>query len=155
MSKPADPSLLLEAWLAFLRAHSRVVPRVSQELEIACEISLAWFDVLQQLSLAPECRRRMTDLADAVLLSKSGLTRLVDRIEAAGLVNRAAVPGNRRSLYVQLTPEGRRLVAKARPAVQRSVADHFGRQLSEAELATLRDSLARLAQVSTLEPDGV
>jgi DNA-binding MarR family transcriptional regulator len=146
MAQPAEPPLVLEAWVAFLTAHSRVVPRVSQELEATCGISLAWYDVLFQLSVVPENRRRMQELADAVLLSKSGLTRLVDRLEAAGLVSRATVPGDRRSLYVYLTPAGRRLVGKARRVVRQLVADSFGRHLSDADLATLRDALSRVAQ---------
>ena len=134
--------------MAFLTAHTRVVSEVSKDLEAACGISLAWFDVLFQLSVAPESRRRMHELARAVLLSKSGLTRLVDRIEEAGLVSRASVPGDRRSLYVELTPAGRRLQDKARPLVQRSVADRFGRYLGDGELATLRDALGRVASAS-------
>ena len=151
MAKITDPPLFLEAWVAFLTAHARVVPRVSQELEAACGISLAWFDVLHQLSLAPESRRRMHELADAVLLSKSGLTRLVDRIEDAGLVARAAVPGDRRSLHVQLTPAGLALVERARGVVQQRVAAHFGLHLSDADLTTLRDSLARVARAEREE----
>lgn len=143
--KAADPPLFLQAWLAFLTAHARVVPRVSQQLEAACGISLAWFDVLFQLSRAPGGRRRMHELADAVLLSKSGLTRLMDRMAEAGLVTRSAVPGDRRSLHAQLTPAGRQLVGRARPAVQRIVADQFGRHLTDAELTILRDAFANVA----------
>lgn len=148
MKHPADPPLFMEAWVAFLTAHARVVAEVSKELEDACGISLVWFDVLFQLSVAPEGRRRMHELARALLLSKSGLTRLVDRIESAGLVARAAVPGDRRSLHVELTPAGRRLQDKARPIVQGSVADRFGRYLGDGELATLRDALDRVARAS-------
>ncbi len=148
MPKSAQPTLFLEAWVAFLGAYSRVVPWVSHELEAACGISLAWFDVLFQLSLAPEGRLRMYELANAVLISKSGLTRLVDRMEQAGLVARAAIPGDRRSLHVHLTPAGHRLVGKARRVVRQSVADHFGRHLSETEQATLRDSLTRVTRAS-------
>lgn len=144
MAKAAEAPLFLQAWVAFLRAHSRVVARVSKDLEAACGISLAWFDVLFQLSVGPAAGRRMNDLADAVLLSKSGLTRLVDRMEEAGLVVRAAVPGDRRSLHVHLTPDGRRLVSRARRIVRQSVAEHFGRHLAESDLATLRDSLSRV-----------
>ena len=148
MAKPAEAPLFIQAWVALLEAHSRLVPQVSRQLESACGISLAWYDVLFQLSRVPENRLRMHELADAVLLSKSGLTRLVDRIEEAGLIARAAVPGDRRSLYVQLTPTGSRLVAKARRVVERLVAEHFGRHLSEAELVALRDSLAHVARAA-------
>ena len=81
MSTPPNPPLTMEAWVAFLGAHARVVPQVDKDLKSAFGISLTWFDVLYQLSLIPERRLRMQELADALLLSKSGLTRLVDRIE--------------------------------------------------------------------------
>ena len=90
----------------------------------------------------------MHDLADAVLLSRSGLTRLVDRIEEAGLIARAAVPGDRRSLHVHLTPQGSRLVRKARPIVRRIVSEHFARHLKDAEILSLRDALTRVARAN-------
>lgn len=144
-SHSADPPPFMEAWVALLTVHARTIPLVSDALEAACGISLGWFDVLHQLSVAPGERRRMHDLADAVLLSRSGLTRLVDRIEAAGLVERAAVPGDRRSFHVHLTPAGSRLVRKARPIIRRLVAEHFARHLQDSEITTLRDALSRVA----------
>src|SRR5215510_322852 len=141
----AEGPLFLEAWLAFLGAHSRVVRRVSAELEVACGIPLTWFDVLFQINLAPERRLRMHELADVLLLSKSGLTRLIDRVEEAGLVERVAVPGDRRSLHVQLTHSGRRVLRKATIVTGRSIEEHFGRHLRDSELKVLRNSLARVA----------
>lgn len=142
---PETVPLFMEAWVTFLGAHSRAVGRVSEDLEAACGISLSWFDVLFQLSVAPQRRLRMQELARAVLLSKSGLTRLVDRMEEAGLLARMAIPGNRRSVRVQLAPAGRRLQRKARLVVRRSVEQHFAAQLRHDELATLRSALARVA----------
>jgi DNA-binding MarR family transcriptional regulator len=144
MAEP-EPPVFMKAWVAFLRAHSRVVAAVSRELEAACGIPLTWFDVLFQLSVAPGGQRRMLDLADAVLLSKSGLTRLLDRMEEAGLIARTAVPGNRRSLHAQLTPSGQQLQRRARQVVRRAVERQFAAHLTEAELETLRDALVRLA----------
>lgn len=140
------PPLFLQAWVAFLGAHAHLVPQVDGELKSACGISLTWFDVLQQLSLTPEQRLRMQELAEALLLSKSGLTRLIDRIEAEGLVARTAVPGDRRSLYVALTPAGESLVERARPVVRASVEAHFGKKLSEEELTVLRNALTRVTK---------
>lgn len=135
----------LQAWRALLTAHLHLTERVGAELTAACGLSLAWYDVLFQLSVARDGRRRMTELADAVLLSPSGLTRLVDRIEAAGLVARAAIPGDRRSVQVQLTTEGRRLVERARRVVRESVARHIGTVLPEPTLVALRDALQGLS----------
>src|SRR5437660_9406383 len=148
----AEPPLSMKAWVALLRAHSRLVPGVSRELEAACGIPLTWFDVLFQLSVTSEGRLRLLDLANAVLLSKSGLTRLLDRMEAAGLIARAAVPGDRRSLHAQLTPTGRELQRKARLVVRRAVEREFAQHLSEAELMMLRDVLGRLAARTPSEP---
>jgi len=146
MPKPTTPPLSLEAWIAFLGAHARAVPRVDSDLKSACGIPLTWFDVLQQLSMVPEQRLKMQELADALLLSKSGLTRLIDRIEGEGFVARTAVPGDRRSLYVALTPTGRDLVQKARPVVRESVATHFAGTMSDEELTVLRDVLSRVSK---------
>lgn len=141
-----NPPLFLQAWVVLLGAHAHLVPKVDGELKAACGISLTWFDVLQQLSRVPDQRLRMQELADALLLSKSGLTRLIDRIEGEGLVTRTAVPGDRRSLFVALTPAGKSLVEKARPVVRASVEAHFGNKLSGEELTVLRDALARVAR---------
>lgn len=146
-SSPTPP-LVIQTWVAFLRAHARIVPQVDHNLKSSCRISLTWFDVLQQLSLAPDQRLRMQELADALLLSKSGLTRLVDRIEKEGLVAREAVPGDRRSLYVTLTQAGHDLVEKARPVVRKSVESHFGSKLSDNELSVLKDAMIRIASIS-------
>ena len=141
------PPVFLEAWLSLLRAHTKLTALVSRDLEEACGISLAWYDVLFQVSVATGARLRMHEVAAAVLLSQSGLTRLVDRMETAGLVRRTAVSGDRRSLHVQVTPAGRTLVAKSRRIVRQSVEQHFGRHLGEKEVATIRDSLARVAAI--------
>src|SRR5258708_2143038 len=80
------------AWHAFLVAHAALEPILNRELEAACELPLRWFDLLTQLRMTPHERLSMTELASAVLLSKSGLTRLVDRIEQAGPAQRPAAP---------------------------------------------------------------
>src|SRR6266545_454631 len=145
----SEGTLFLEAWLAFLGAHSRAVSLVSAELEEACGISLAWFDVLFQTNIAPERRLRMHELADVLLLSKSGLTRLIDRVEEAGLVERVVVPGDRRSLHVQLTRHGRQVLRKATVVTRRSIEEHFGSRLRDSELRVLRDSLPRVAPITS------
>src|SRR6476469_6888164 len=81
----------LDDWRMFLRAHAYVMARLEADLAADGQPPLAMYDVLVQLVEAPEHRLRMTDLADAVLLSRSGLTRLVDRLERSGLVSRCPV----------------------------------------------------------------
>src|SRR2546430_8551785 len=87
----------LNAWGAFLTAHKALETILSRELESACGLPLTWFDALAQLRMAPARRLTMTQLATALLFSKSGLTRLIDRMVEAGLVQRLALPGGRRS----------------------------------------------------------
>src|SRR3989440_12398313 len=89
----------LNAWGAFLTAHKALENILTRELESACGLPLTWFDALAQLRMAPAQRLTMTQLATALLFSKSGLTRLIDRMEGAGLVQRLAPPGGRRSLH--------------------------------------------------------
>src|SRR5438093_13052740 len=90
----------LNAWGAFLTAHKALETILTRELESACGLPLTWFDVLAQLRGAPAQRLTMTQLASAILFSKSGLTRLIDRMEEVGLGQRCACPGDRLCLHI-------------------------------------------------------
>ena len=137
----------LEAWRAFLRAHATVTATLERELLEARNLPLAWYDVLVQLGSAPDGRLRMQDLARAVLFSRSGLTRLVDRMAAAGLVAREPYPDDRRGTFAVLTPAGRRRLRDASGIHLRGIAEHFGRPLSDAQVVGLQSALhAVLAQ---------
>jgi DNA-binding MarR family transcriptional regulator len=115
----------LRAWRAFLRAHSTMLRRISQDLDEADLPPLAWYDVLAVLRDAPEARLRQVDVADQLLLSTSGLSRLLDRIEEAGLVERVACPGDRRSLHLQLTDAGREMLERMWPVYARGIVENF------------------------------
>jgi len=105
----------LAAWRAFLRAHSTMLRRIGRDLE----------DVLAALRDAPEQRLRQVELAERVLLSNSGLSRLVDRIEAKGLVERNACSSDRRSFHVRLTDEGAAMLESMWPVYARGIAEDF------------------------------
>src|SRR3954451_13825536 len=90
------------AWTGMVRVYDRLMHELDAELERAHGISLAEFDVLLQLSEAPERRMRMADLAEAVLLTRSGISRLVDRLEARGFVERVRCPSDARGLNASL-----------------------------------------------------
>src|SRR5436190_19865996 len=105
----------LRAWGAFLTAHKALENILSRELESACGLPLTWFDALAQLRLAPGQRLTMGQLATALLFSKSGLTRPIDRMVEAGLVQRLARPGDRRRLHIGLTAAGQGKFRQARP----------------------------------------
>ena len=116
----------LATWRAFLRAHSTMLRRIARDLEAEGLPPLTWYDVLAALRDAPEPQGlKQVELAERVLLSNSGLSRLIDRIEKAGLVARVRCPGDRRSLNIQLTDEGREMLEQMWPVYARGVAEDF------------------------------
>jgi DNA-binding MarR family transcriptional regulator len=133
----------LDAWRRFLRAHAVVTRRLEADLLAEHKLPLAEYDVLVQLVEAPERRLRMTDLAERVLLSRSGVTRLVDRLVREGLVRREACESDARGLFAVLTDEGYARLRKATSTHLRGVADAMGR-LDGAELDQLGSILGRL-----------
>ncbi len=115
----------LAAWRAFLRAHSTMLRRISADLDEAGLPPLPWYDVLAALRDAPENRLRQVELAERVLLSHSGMSRLLDRVEKAGLVERVTCPGDRRSFHIQLTSEGEAMLEEMWPVYARGIAEDF------------------------------
>jgi len=115
----------LAAWRAFLRAHSTMLRRIGRDLEEAALPPLSWYDVLAALRDAEERRLKQVELAERVLLSNSGLSRLVDRIERAGLVQRVRCPQDRRSFHVELTDSGSRMLERMWPVYMRGIAEDF------------------------------
>jgi DNA-binding MarR family transcriptional regulator len=144
-SPGADQQSRFNAWHAFLVAHAALEPILNRELEAACGLPLRWFDVLTQLHMTPHKRLSMTELANAVLLSKSGLTRLVDRIEEAGLVQRVSAPGDRRSLLIVLTPSGEKMLKRAAPIHEDGIRRHFAARIRDNEAAAVEAALGRIA----------
>jgi len=133
------------AWVAFLAAHKALVAILSRELESACGLPLTWFDVLAQLHEAPAQRFTMTQLANAIVFSKSGLTRLIDRMEKARLVQRLARPGDRRSLHIALTDVGAKKLEQAVPIHLETVKRHFAAHIHDSETAAVESALERIA----------
>jgi DNA-binding MarR family transcriptional regulator len=115
----------LRVWRAFLNAHSTMLRRISRDLDEAGLPPLTWYDGLAALRDAPEARLRQVDLAERVLLSHSGLSRLLDRIESAGLVERVRCPGDRRALNLVLTEDGKEMLERMWPVYARGIAEDF------------------------------
>ncbi len=138
-----DPTALA-SWRVFLRAHSVVIRRLEAELLEEQDLPLASYDVLVQLVDAPGRRLRMTELASAVLLSRSGLSRLVDRLQREGLVSREAATEDGRGMYAVLQPAGLSRLRDAAPTHLRGVAEHMTGKFSNDELDSLRALLDRL-----------
>ena len=132
-------------WRAFLRAHAVVVGDLERELAESTGLSLAWYDVLLQLAEAPQRRLRMAELADRALLSRSGLTRLVDRLQAEGLVRREPSPDDARGTYTILTDAGYRRLRDAAPVHLAGVQRHWLQYFDDPELRQLGELLGRVA----------
>jgi DNA-binding MarR family transcriptional regulator len=134
----------LTAWRLFITAHARLIERIDRELAAAGCIPLAWYDVLVELVEAPEHRLRMSELAARVVLSRSTLTRLVDRLEAEGLLMRQRSTSDRRGAYAVLTDAGRAAMRTAWPIYARGIATYFAPHLSSGDAHTLTQSLTRV-----------
>jgi len=129
-----------------------VLRRLENDLIQEHQLPLASYDVLVQLVEAPEHRLRMTELADAVLLSRSGLTRLVDRLEREGLVERQACVEDARGLFAVLTDGGVMRLRQASPTHLRGVQDYAVGRLTGEELRELARLLAVFTDPATPTP---
>ena len=143
------------AWKAFLDAQAALLRQLETELIKEEDMTLAEFDVLVQLRMAPGSRLRMTELSERVRLSPSGLTRLVDRLARAGLVKRGSCPGDRRGTFAILTPAGTTRLRRARPVHLRGIREHFGKRLSSAQLAAVAEALEPLGREAGTGAGGV
>lgn len=144
--RAADLSALeLGAWRGLLRAHASLVKTLDGELESAHALPLTSYEVLLHLSHSPGERMRMCDLAESVLLSRSGLTRLVDRLERELLVERVSCETDARGAFAELTAAGRARLAGAGRTHLAGVREHFLAHFSESELELLAGFWERIA----------
>ncbi len=134
----------MAAWRGFIEAHAHVLARLATELQEEQGIPLVWYDVLVHLSEADCHQLRMHELADRVLLSQSGLTRLVDRLEAEGLVERVRCSEDGRGLFAQLTPAGLGTLRTTYPTHLRGVREWFTDLLTDDEAEALARALTRI-----------
>jgi DNA-binding MarR family transcriptional regulator len=132
------------AWRALLRAHAAVVEALERALATR-DLSVPFYDVLDRLDEAGG-RLRMRELADAVMLSRSGLTRLIDRMQRAGYVRREQCADDRRGAYATITTTGRRALRQAAPVHARGVDEHFSRHVTQEESVVLTNALERVAK---------
>src|SRR3954462_13033378 len=130
-------ALELGAWRGLLRVHTALVKALDAELSEAHDLPLSSYEVLITLESAPNHKRRMAELADSVLLSRSGMTRLVDRLEREGLLVRDTCSDDGRGGFAGLTEKGAELLASARPTHLSGVRERFLVHFSEDELRQL------------------
>jgi DNA-binding MarR family transcriptional regulator len=137
-------SLEIDAWRAFLRAGTASMLALEAALA-ETGVSNSEYDVLVNVATGPKDGLRPTDLAERVLITKSGLTRLLDRLVERGYIERRACASDRRGQLIVLTPDGRRAFRRAAPNVVRAIGTIFGEHFTERDISALRISCERIA----------
>jgi DNA-binding MarR family transcriptional regulator len=143
----------LDTWVRFIRAHSAIVGTLNAELVADHGLTINDYEVLLHLSWAPEQAMRRVDLASSVLLTPSGITRLLDGLERSGFVAREACATDRRVVYAKLTPAGKEKLRTARDTHLAGVHRLFVERFNASELASLGELLGRLPGVSADDGD--
>jgi DNA-binding MarR family transcriptional regulator len=133
------------AWRGLLRMRACLAKQVDGELERAHGLPMSSYEVLHHVAQAPHGRMRMRDLAEHAQLSRSGLTRLVDRLERDGLLDRCSCPHDARGAYACLTDAGRERLREARGTQMAVVREHFVSRFSERELREMAEMWERIA----------
>jgi DNA-binding MarR family transcriptional regulator len=141
----------LATWRAFLNAHSVVIQRIEQDLKARGLPPLSWYDVLWPLQRAEDGRLRINQLADEVVLSRTGLVRLVDRLEAAGLLRREPVPEDGRGSYAVITSDGSATLRRMWPVYRKHIEQDFLAPLG-ASATRLRPALERIVETGQAAP---
>jgi DNA-binding MarR family transcriptional regulator len=127
-----------------LETNARMSRTLSVQLEEGCELPLPWFEVLVQLRQAPEGRLKMNQIADAIVHSTGGTTRLIDRLEEAGFVERQLCPSDRRAIHVAITERGNAKLDRAFDVHLAYLEQNLTARLSGEERATLASLLTKL-----------
>lgn len=147
--RPASPQF--QAWARLLRTQKVLIEKVQKTLADADLPPLEWYDLLLELDRAEGNRLRLYDLGERIVLSRSNLTRLCDRLEKEGLISREQCAEDRRGLYATLTTKGAALRKQMWPVYKRAVEKHFARYLSENEAKLLSDLLLKVRDTDTHE----
>lgn len=145
----------IRAWGLFLAAHTALIERIEQALARADLPPLAWYDVLWELEKAPQRKLRMHELAERIVLSRSNLTRLADRLETAGLLEREACPNDRRGNFCVITDAGRAMRKKMWPVYRDQIAALFSDQIDDKQAKIMGDCLATIVDaLKSRDPEG-
>ena len=139
----------LTAWRTFLKVHANVIDKIDHDLLVAKCMPLSSYDVLIELYEAPGQRLRMYELAERVVLSRSGLTRLVDRLEAEGLLIRDRSGTDRRGAYAVITEQGIAALRRTWPIYARGIAEYFAQWLTPEEAELLEAAFGRAMQAAS------
>lgn len=143
-TKPKLDDLRSSVWRLFITAQVKLLDLIEAKFSQAGLPPMEWYDVLLTLKEAPEYRLRLSDLAEKVLLSRSNLTRLVDRLEKADLLRREACKSDRRGTFALLTPDGLAMQQKMWVVYAEGIAQYFGCHLDDKEAEMMQQVLKRM-----------
>lgn len=138
-----SPSPHLDAWRAVVTSHATVTERVQRALAAADLPPLSWFELLSAVERSPRGRPRMSELAEALTLSRGGITKLVDRLEEAGYIERISCAEDRRSLQAELTPAGEKMLEEMREVCEGELDRHL-RAMSAEEADLIKTALEKV-----------
>lgn len=141
----------IDTWFMFLRTHGVLVRLFEAQMQAEQNMPLTWYDVLVQLSRGPARGMRLQDLAEAIVLSRSGLTRVLDKMESEGLLERKPCHSDRRGMYAVLTPKGQALVEDITPLHLLRVKEHFLSCLTDEEIRVMQQAFSKILLVHTKE----
>jgi DNA-binding MarR family transcriptional regulator len=140
---------LSDTWGALLKVHAALVPRLDRELQETHGLALTWYDVLLELSIAPERRLTMGQLGAVAAVSRTRVSRVVDELVRAGFVAREPNPDDGRSAFAALTPAGRAALRKAAPTYVAAVRREFADHLTPREAQVLAGALRKVLDVGS------
>lgn len=140
-----------KAWRLFITTHAQLIELIERELTEAGMPPLGWYDVLLALEEAPDHKLRMHELANAIILSRSNLTRLVDRLEGAKLLCRQTCPTDRRGSFAAITAEGLAMRRQMWPIYAQGIAKYFAQYLNDTEVNVLTEAFQKVL-TSVREP---
>ena len=149
MAEDRDP---VAAWQAVLRAQTRALRAIEQDLHDKGLIPLSWYDVLLELNAAPGRQLRMQDLAARVVLSRTRVSRLVSELERVGYIERVPDPDDGRATLARITPEGRAARRDAAPIYLAGIEKHFNRHLTAAQQDAVAKGLQRVVDAHEVDP---
>ena len=139
-----DKDPRFKAWYGNLQATMRSLQRIEREVEEAIGLPMASVEMLINIGFENDGRMRMNELADTLLLSRGGATRLVARLEESGLVERVIPPDDRRATYAVITPKGWQMLERGEPVLKQAVAEHYLAHLHDDELAAIRSASVKI-----------
>jgi DNA-binding MarR family transcriptional regulator len=152
MKQPNLPENHLEAWRRYYVSFWRIFAAIEADLQAAGLPSLSWYDALYELYLAPDRHLRMSELARSALLSRSGLTRLVDKLEKEKLIERKSCPKDGRVQHAVLTDKGIEVLRKIWPVYRAGIAKYFAAHLTDDEAKDFARMMSKV--VSAMQATG-